>query len=163
MPGVPLPVVAMALAGGAVVVVYGSRNVKTAIGNAGSTSTTGSGSATAGTATAEAPSGASTQATVNSIAATHGWDASEVTAWLAVIADEDNMLFTNVAAGLTNTNPSSGAYGFAQFIQGPSEYAQYGGSSSTLEGQLTAMANYIAQRYGTPSAALAHENASHWY
>ncbi len=58
---------------------------------------------------------------------------------------------------LTATNPSSGAYGLAQFINGPSEYAQYGGNSTTAVGQITAMLNYIEQRYGNPAAAWAHE------
>ena len=60
-------------------------------------------------------------------------------------------------------NPSSGAYGIAQFINGPSEYSEYGGNADTIAGQVEAMGNYIEQRYGTPSAALAHENSSHWY
>ncbi len=64
---------------------------------------------------------------------------------------------------LTAQNPTSGAYGMAQFINGPSEYAQYGGNSTTAAGQAVAMVNYIAQRYGTPAAAWAHEQAFGWY
>ena len=64
---------------------------------------------------------------------------------------------------MTATNPSSGAYGLAQFINGPSEYAQYGGNSTTAAGQLTAMLNYISQRYGDPNGAWAHEIADNWY
>ena len=95
-------------------------------------------------------------AAVQQQAASHGWDAGEVAAWLAVIADESG---GNPSA----TNASSGAYGIAQFINGPSEYSEFGGNADTIAGQVEAMGNYIEQRYGTPSAALAHENSSHWY
>jgi hypothetical protein len=64
---------------------------------------------------------------------------------------------------MTARNPSSGAYGLAQFINGPSEYFQYGGNPNTAVGQLTAMMNYIRQRYGDPNAAWAHEIAHNWY
>ena len=64
---------------------------------------------------------------------------------------------------MTAVNPSSGAYGLAQFINGPAEYFQYGGDPNTALGQLTAMLNYIGQRYGSPNAAWAHEQSSHWY
>lgn len=60
-------------------------------------------------------------------------------------------------------NPGSGAYGLAQFINGPSEYYQYGGNPNTAWGQAVAMVNYIKQRYGDPIAAAAHEAADHWY
>jgi hypothetical protein len=43
------------------------------------------------------------------------------------------------------------------------KYAQYGGNASTVGGQLLGMAGYIAQTYGTPSAAWAHEQSAHWY
>jgi hypothetical protein len=64
---------------------------------------------------------------------------------------------------LTAQNPTSPAYGMAQFIQGPSEYYQWGGNPNTAGGQLTAMFNYIRTRYITPSAAAAHEAAFNWY
>jgi hypothetical protein len=64
---------------------------------------------------------------------------------------------------LTAQNPTSAAYGMAQFIQGPSEYYQWGGNPNTAGGQLTAMFNYIRSRYITPSAAAAHEMAFNWY
>lgn len=71
----------------------------------------------------------------------------------------------NAEAGfsLTATNPSSGAYGMAQFINGPSEYYTYGGNPYTYIGQAVAMANYIIQRYGNPAGAWAHEQSMHWY
>jgi hypothetical protein len=60
-------------------------------------------------------------------------------------------------------NPSSGAAGLAQFINGFGEYYQYGGNPNTGAGQLTAMMAYIAQRYGSPAAAWGHEVAFNWY
>jgi hypothetical protein len=60
-------------------------------------------------------------------------------------------------------NPSSGAYGIAQFINGPSEYYQYGGNPGSASGQVTAFLNYIKQRYGSPNAAWAHELNFGWY
>jgi hypothetical protein len=94
---------------------------------------------------------------IGSLARQHGWSSSMVQDWLSVIGAEDG------SWSLTATNPTSGAYGIAQFINGPSEYYTYGGNPNSLSGQLTAMANYIAQRYGNPAAAWAHEVAYHSY
>jgi cell wall-associated NlpC family hydrolase len=78
-----------------------------------------------------------------------------------------NSLETREAGwNMTARNPSSGAYGLAQFIDGPSEYFQYGGNPNTGLGQLTAMMNYIAQRYGAvngPNNAWSHEVSAGWY
>jgi hypothetical protein len=127
---------------------------------AGTSGVAGVGTAAAGAfsavAGAAAKVGGSLTGQVNTIAAGKGWGASEVTAWLQVISRESG-------GNPTAKNPSSGAYGIAQFINGPGEYAQYGGDVNTVAGQLTAMANYIHQRYGTPSAAWAHEQQFGWY
>jgi hypothetical protein len=65
---------------------------------------------------------------------------------------------------LTAKNPGSGAYGLAQFINGPSEYFQYGGNPSTGLGQLTAMMNYIASRYPSgPNEAWAFHQRNNYY
>ena len=75
-----------------------------------------------------------------------------------------NALETREAGWRMNAvNPSSGAAGLAQFIHGFSEYYQYGGNPNTGLGQLTAMFNYIASRYGSPNAAWAHETRFGWY
>jgi len=97
-----------------------------------------------------------TTAALAQIAAQHHWNAAEVADWMRVIVSESN-------GTLTDKNPGSGAYGIAQFINGPGEYYTYGGNPNTLTGQLTAMANYIAQRYGNPSAAWAFHQAHNWY
>lgn len=93
---------------------------------------------------------------LSSISAAKGWGASEISAWAQLIPLESNGTINDV-------NPSSGAAGIAQFINGFSEYFKYGGNPGTVVGQLTAMANYIEQRYGTPSAALAFHLAHGWY
>lgn len=90
------------------------------------------------------------------VGAPHGWSGQEIADWNQVISMESG---GNPHA----VNPSSGAAGIAQFINGFSEYFTYGGNPNTVQGQLTAMANYIKQRYGSPSAALAHEQQFHWY
>lgn len=102
-------------------------------------------------------SNASGVAALKSAAAKHGW--TSAAEWAAL----NNVEMREAGYSLTATNPSSGAYGMAQFINGASEYAQYGGNSTTYAGQATAMANYIAQRYGDPIAAWAHEQAYGWY
>lgn len=104
-------------------------------------------------------SGSSAQWTqiANQLAKQHGWNSAQVQDWWKIEQIEDPSL------SLTATNPSSGAYGLAQMNTGAGvapakqKYYQYGGNPNTMVGQLTAMANYIAQRYGQPSAALAME------
>jgi hypothetical protein len=97
-----------------------------------------------------------TWADLSAIGAAHGWTQAQINDWASVIKSESN-------GTLTDTNPSSGAYGIAQFINGSGEYARYGGDAHTLTGQLTAMANYIAQRYHDPSAAWTFHQANNWY
>lgn len=101
-------------------------------------------------------SGASVEALMTSMAASIGWTGQMLTDLLAVENREAG--FSTIAQ-----NPSSGAYGLAQFIDGPSEYAQYGGNVNTAAGQITAMFNYIRQRYGNPAAAWSHEVNFGWY
>jgi phage-related protein len=96
------------------------------------------------------------QAMFASMAAAKGWTGAELTALLEVESREAGF-------NMTAQNPSSGAYGLAQFINGASEYAQYGGNSTTASGQITGMLNYISQRYGDPIAAWQHELDFGWY
>jgi hypothetical protein len=95
-------------------------------------------------------SGGIIQSLMKNMAAAKGWTGAEWDALASVEAREAGW-------SMTATNPSSGAYGLAQFINGPSEYAQYGGNSTTAMGQITGMLNYISSRYGDPEAAWAHE------
>ena len=101
-------------------------------------------------------SGATTEALMKSMAASVGWTGAQWTALYNVEMDEAGF---NLGA----VNPTSGAYGMAQFINGPSEYAQYGGNATTAAGQAVAMINYIKSRYGTPAAARQHEQHFGWY
>lgn len=114
-------------------------------------------SAAGGSATLKpSGSGATIQALMQSMAASVGWTGAE---WTAL----DEVENREAGFNLTAQNPSSGAYGLAQFINGASEYASYGGNSTTAAGQITGMLNYIKQRYGDPEAAWAHELAYGWY
>jgi hypothetical protein len=101
-------------------------------------------------------SGGSVAALMKSMAAARGWTGSQ---WNALYDVEQREAGFNLNA----KNPGSGAYGLAQFINGPSEYAQYGGSVGSASGQITALLNYVAQRYGNPAAAWAHESEFGWY
>lgn len=107
-------------------------------------------------APAAGASGGIIAAMMKNMAAARGWTGAQ---WNALYAIEQREAGFNMTA----RNPSSGAYGLAQFINGPSEYAQYGGSATTAQGQITGMLNYIAQRYGNPANAWAHEVAYGWY
>jgi TP901 family phage tail tape measure protein len=95
-------------------------------------------------------------AALKSAAAKKGWVGGQ---WTALNSVEMAEAGYNIHA----QNPTSGAYGLAQFINGAGEYAQYGGNSTTAAGQAVAMVNYIAQRYGNPVNAWNHETAFHWY
>lgn len=115
-----------------------------------------------GAAPADVPSGGATYGqlhfnTVQAIGQAHGWTAAQIADWW------DNLIPSESDGTLTDTNKTSGAYGAAQGITGPSWYYQYGGNPNTEIGQLTAMANYIAQRYGNPSAAWAFHKKNNWY
>lgn len=90
------------------------------------------------------------------MAAARGWTGPQ---WVAL----NDVAMRESGWSMTAKNPSSGAYGIAQFISGPSEYAQYGGNAGSPGGQIAAMLNYIAARYGTPTAAWAHEMSAGWY
>lgn len=114
------------------------------------------GGAGGSTALAGGGSASANQALGQKMAAALGWTGAE---WAALNAVE----MREAGWSTTATNASSGAYGIAQFISGPSEYAQYGGSSATAGGQIAGFLNYIKQRYGDPIAAEAHEAQYGWY
>lgn len=138
---------------GGILIDHGVKDVKAALPGGSDDNTSDASS----TAPGGAQPPAAIQAEVEKLSSEHGWGEADVQDWLNVIGAEDS------TGNLTIQNPSSGAYGIAQFIDGPSEYAQYGGNADSLSGELTAMANYIQQRYETPVAAWAHEQEYHWY
>lgn len=101
-------------------------------------------------------SAGSVEALMQQMAAAKGWSGTQ---WQDLYAVE----MREAGFNLNAQNPTSGAYGLAQFINGPSEYAQYGGNANTAAGQITAMLNYITQRYGNPANAWLHEESFGWY
>jgi TP901 family phage tail tape measure protein len=101
--------------------------------------------------------GGSVEAMAKAMAAARGWTGAM---WNAIEFVEMHEAGWN----LTATNPSSGAYGIAQGITGPSWYYQWpGGNPNTAIGQIIGFFDYIASRYGNPMAAAAHEAAFNWY
>jgi phage-related protein len=110
----------------------------------------------AGGAAGSAAGGGAVAALMKSMAAARGWSGAQ---WTALY----NVEMREAGFNMTAQNPGSGAYGLAQFINGPGEYATYGGNVNTAAGQITGMLNYIAQRYGSPAAAWQHELNYGWY
>lgn len=107
-----------------------------------------SSSSSVGTAVGHGP----WRATQAAIAHEKGWSLAD---WNAVIALESG-------GNPASVNKSSGAFGLGQFL--PSKRGEYPEAFSTNPIlQIKAMARYIATRYGTPTAALAHEHAYGWY
>lgn len=145
-----------AVFGGAIVIEYGVRHTRDAFGNAAS-NVSSPAAPTASTDNTGKTYGQVTYSQVAAIGQRKGWSKAQVDDWF-------NHLIPSESNGtVTDTNPSSGAYGIAQGITGPKWYAQYGGDSRTVGGQLTAMANYIALRYGNPSAAWSFHQQHNWY
>jgi hypothetical protein len=112
----------------------------------------------AGPSSPAAPSGAppsasgSWRARQQQIATAHGWSLAD---WNAVIQLESG-------GDPRSRNAESGAFGIGQFL--PEKRAAYPKAfSSNPVDQIEAMGAYISRRYGTPSAALAHEHSFHWY
>lgn len=137
-------------------VVKGQAAVTPLSGNAGTPNAGQSGSTAGPAPTSGTVVGLVTWAQLHAIGAAHGWTPDQISDWGSLIKSESN-------GTLTDKNPSSNAIGIAQGITGPGWYAAHGGSFNTVTGQLTAMANYISQRYGNPSAAWAFHKANSWY
>jgi tape measure domain-containing protein len=94
------------------------------------------------------------QNALRQIAEAKGWDAGD---WMTLVMKESS-------GDPTAVNPSSGAFGLGQFLGSTLEaYAKYGSKSTNPVRQIQAMAQYIDDRYGNPSNALAFHNANNWY
>lgn len=98
---------------------------------------------------------AANQALGRALAAPYGWAAGQE--WADLVS------LWNQESGWDNTaqNPGSGAYGIAQFLD--STWAGFGPKTSNPALQIRYGLQYIRQRYGSPSAAWAHERADNWY
>jgi resuscitation-promoting factor RpfB len=166
IPGLPVALVA----GGGVLVFSGVENTPVAAvvrslsqGKApapgpGATTTTESGTAgtaAAGDTSAHNAGAAANQAIAKVMAAPRGWATGQEWADLVSLWNQESE-WSNVAQ-----NPGSGAYGIAQFLD--STWAAYGPKTSNPALQIRYGLEYIAQRYGSPSAAWAHEQADNWY
>ncbi|MDI2033264.1 hypothetical protein [Paenarthrobacter nitroguajacolicus] len=99
---------------------------------------------------------AAAKAYAASILGSYGWSASEMTALNALWEKESNWR-------TTATNASSGAYGIVQSLPA-SKMASAGADWQTnYQTQIKWGLNYIKERYGSPSAALAFHLANNWY
>ena len=117
----------------------------------------------------------SAQNTARLLLAKFGWAAAEMAPLVSLWTRE---------SGWRNTarNPTSGAFGIAQALghgtscsaapDGTNEYGpQYGltcaeaqqANAGSVRWQIEWGLGYIKSRYGSPSGALAHENANNWY
>ena len=135
------------------------------IGVSNSGGTTSTSSQPASTASQVTGSSKNGQQALKKAAAKYGWDTGAE--WNALNYVE----MREAGYNLTATNPTSKAYGMAQFDVPPggnlaankAKYYQYGGNPDTYDGQAVAMVNYIKQTYGDPIKAAAHERTYNWY
>jgi hypothetical protein len=110
----------------------------------------------AGDTGAHSAGAAANQAIAKVLAAPYGWSAG--TQWTDLVS------LWNRESGWSNTaqNPTSTAYGIAQFLD--TTWSAVGAAkTSDPTVQISAGLKYIKQRYGSPSAAWAHEQANGWY
>ncbi|SDX10061.1 hypothetical protein SAMN04487917_10995 [Arthrobacter sp. yr096] len=99
---------------------------------------------------------AAAKAYAASILGNYGWSAAEMTALNTLWEKESNWK-------TTATNASSGAYGIVQSLPA-SKMATAGADWQTnYQTQIKWGLNYIKERYGSPSAALAFHLANNWY
>ncbi len=113
------------------------------------------GSAPAGDTGAHNAGAAANQAIARLLAAPYGWSSGQQ--WADLVS------LWNRESGWSNTaqNPTSTAYGIAQFLD--TTWAPYGPKTSSATLQIKYGLEYIKDRYGSPSAAWAHETSIGWY
>ena len=134
----------------------------------------GSGSSSAATAPAPSPAAATAAAKANQAIAQTMLFASGRVTWMAGQQWQDLVALWNKESGWYQLaqNPDSGAFGVAQALghgvagsagkygnNYPTKAANDGDAASQIAWGL----DYIAQTYGSPSAAWAHETADDWY
>lgn len=118
----------------------------------------GQNAAQAGTDPNAEPTPSANQSLAKLLAASYGWSTGPN--WNALVA-----LWTRESGwSQYATNPSSGAYGIPQALP-PTKMpgsAQAAGGSSPMA-QIIWGLDYILGRYGSPVAAMAHEDSVGWY
>ncbi|WOH19431.1 hypothetical protein IRJ34_03650 [Paenarthrobacter sp. GOM3] len=100
------------------------------------------------------PAGAKAYAA--SILGSYGWSAGEMTA-LNTLWEKESGWRT------TATNASSGAYGIVQSLPAGKMASAGADWQTNYQTQIKWGLNYIKERYGSPSAALAFHLANNWY
>lgn len=139
---------------GAVVIKYGVGNVHAAVSSSSSST-----SSTPAVSSSTSATGRVTSADLQAPGQQYGWTGAELDAWMRLISRE--------SGGNPNAvNKSSRASLIGQFL--PMNWGKYGPGSDpaqhpSIAQQLDSMALYIHDRYGSPSAAWAHETANGWY
>src|SRR5215469_117279 len=132
------------------------------------------GAADAGAYQGALPSGAA-QNTAKLLLSKYGWEAAQMPALIKLWTQESGW-------SSSARNPQSGAYGIAQALghgeagtaapDGTNEYgAEYGltaaeaqqANAGSVRWQIEWGLGYIADRYGSPDKAWAHEQAFNWY
>jgi len=101
-------------------------------------------------------SSASPRQIAQSLLSGYGWNSSQWNALYQLWEQESGW-------SVTATNPTSGAYGIAQ--ANPASQMASTGSDYTTDAttQIKWGLRYIKERYGSPEAAWAHEEADGWY
>ncbi|MFC8039633.1 hypothetical protein ACFUOZ_09790 [Paenarthrobacter sp. NPDC057355] len=99
---------------------------------------------------------AAAKAYAASILGNYGWSAAEMTALNTLWEKESNWR-------TTATNASSGAYGIVQSLPAGKMASAGADWQTNYQTQIKWGLNYIKERYGSPSAALAFHLANNWY
>ncbi|MCW3767546.1 hypothetical protein ACKLTP_11505 [Paenarthrobacter ureafaciens] len=99
---------------------------------------------------------AAAKAYAASILANYGWGPGEMTALNTLWEKESNWR-------TTATNASSGAYGIVQSLPAGKMASAGADWQTNYQTQIKWGLNYIKERYGSPSAALAFHLANNWY
>ncbi|MDI2023641.1 hypothetical protein PJL18_04189 [Paenarthrobacter nicotinovorans] len=99
---------------------------------------------------------AAAKAYAASILGSYGWSAAEMTALNTLWEKESNWK-------TTATNASSGAYGIVQSLPAGKMASAGADWQTNYQTQIKWGLNYIKERYGSPSAALAFHLANNWY
>lgn len=101
----------------------------------------------------------------------YGWSGVELSSWKQLLGLESGGDPAALGPTVSSAKAVSGvpgggkrAFGVGQFLGSTlQEYLPYGAGSSDVDSQLSAMARYIHDRYGSPSAALAFHRTHNWY